>query len=537
MTAHDHAYDIVFRNARLIDGTGSPWVDGDLAISDGRIAAVGTVEGSGAVELSVAGQALAPGFIDIHTHSDFTLPANRDAQSKIRQGVTTEIVGNCGTSAAPRYGEGATDVDEGFAYRGVGEVVDTSRWESMADYLSYIEDEDGGVSLNVGSLIGHENARIPVLGYEDREPTADELEEMQAIVDEALADGAVGLSTGLIYTPGAFAETDEIVALASIVADHDKLYTTHMRSEGDDLFEALEEAIEIGERAGVAVQISHHKAVGRDNWGKVKYTLERMQRAREQDGLDIQCEQYPYPASSTSLSARLPPWAREGGTEATLERLRDPDTRARIRAALDASSSWPDILITKVRTDDPEVSEMEGQTVAELADRPDEDRDPVDIAIDLLLADRCRTKHIHFCMDEADVEYVMAHELTMVGSDGNSLAPTGPLGEGVPHPRSYGTFPRVLGHYVRDRGVLSLERAVHKMTGQPAARLGLDDRGVLKAGACADVVVFDPDTVAQGGSFLEPAVYPEGIPHVLVNGEFVVRDGEHTGARPGVAIR
>ncbi|ELY92306.1 N-acyl-D-amino-acid deacylase [Natrialba hulunbeirensis JCM 10989] len=529
-------FDTVIRNGRLVDGTGSPWFNGDVAVRDGRIAAIGTVSGTGATELDADGHVVAPGFIDIHTHSDYTLPANRAAHSKVRQGVTLEIVGNCGTSAAPRHGLAAEDVDEGFAYRGVGDVVDTSQWETMAEYLDHLDDpEAGGVSLNVGSLVGHENVRIPVLGYEDREPTADELEEMKALLDEALSDGAVGLSTGLIYTPGAFAETEELVELAGVVAEHDKLYTTHMRSEGDDIFAALEEAIEIGDRAGVPVQVSHHKAVGRDNWGKVRYTLRRMERARE-DGVEIQCEQYPYTASSTSLVARLPTWAREGGTEATLERLTDDETQAEIRRALESNTdSWDDILITNVRT--AELEHVQGKTVGELAERVDESRTPAQIVVDLLIEDRCRPRHIHFSMSEQDVEEVMAHDLTMIGSDGNSLRPAGPLGKGVPHPRSYGTFPRVLGHYVREESVISLETAVYKMTGQPAARLGLEDRGVLKQGMWADITVFDPDTVSQGGSFVDPAVYPDGIPHVLVNGEFVVQDGEHTDARPGVALR
>ncbi|WP_290819057.1 amidohydrolase family protein [Halovivax sp.] len=525
-------HDIVVRNGRILDGTGSPWIRGDLAVTDGRIAAVGTVPGEGDVEVEAGGSVVSPGFIDIHTHSDFTLPANREAHSKVRQGVTTEIVGNCGTSAAPAYGEVAADVAEGFAYRGVGDVVDVE-WKSMAGYLDHLEGE--GVSLNVGSLIGHENARIAAVGYEDREPTADELAEMKAIVDEAMADGAVGLSTGLIYTPGAFADTDEIVELASAVAEHGGLYATHMRSEGDDIFAALEEAIEIGRRADVPVQISHHKAVGRDNWGKVRYTLRRMERARD-EGVDVQCEQYPYVASSTSLKARLPTWARDGGPEALTDRLHDGETRERLRRELEArTDDWDDILITHVRN--PELADREGKTLAELADREGEDRDPATLSLDLLIEDELRTRQVSFCMDEDDVEYVMAHPLTMVGSDGNSLRTDGPLGEGVPHPRSYGTFPRVLGHYVREKGVLSLPEAVHKMTGRPAARLGLDDRGVLKAGARADVTVFDPATVGEPGTFVDPAIYADGIEHVFVNGEFVVRDGDHTGARPGVALR
>ncbi|WP_255169686.1 N-acyl-D-amino-acid deacylase family protein [Natrononativus amylolyticus] len=526
--------DIIFRNARIVDGTGAPWFTGDVSVTNEIITTVGTEAEEAEIEVDVSGKAISPGFIDIHTHSDFTLPANRDAHSKVRQGVTLEIVGNCGTSTAPRYGKAADSVDGGFSYRGLGETVDPSQWETMAEYLDFLEAE--GISLNVGSLVGHKNARAAVLGYEDRAPTENELEEMKAIVDEALSQGAVGLSTGLIYTPGAFANTDEIVELATVAADHGKLYTTHMRSEGDDLIEAVEEAIEIGRRAGVSVQISHHKAVGESNWGKIRYTLRLMELARERDGIDVQCEQYPYVASSTSLSARLPNWAKDGGTDALLERLQDPEMRERIRKELaERAGSWHDILITNVQN--PDLEYLQGWSIGELADRDSSSRSPEEIMIDVLIEDRSRTKHVNFCMSEQDVEEVMQHPLTMVGSDGSSMQPDGPLGEGVPHPRSYGTFPRVLGRYVREQGVLSLEEAVHMMTGQPAARLGLHDRGLLKEGNRADLTVFDPETVAQGGSFVEPDVYPTGIEHVLVNGEFVVEDGTHTGARPGVALR
>ena len=525
--------DITLRDATVIDGTGAPWFDGDVSITNNTITSVGQEPADAPVEIDASEKVVAPGFIDIHTHSDYTLPANRDAHSKVRQGVTLEIVGNCGSSTAPRYGDAAAAVDGGFSYRGLDGVVDTTHWESMAEYLDFLEKD--GISLNVGSLVGHKNARAAVIGYDDREPTVEELEEMKTIVDEALADGAVGLSTGLIYTPGAFAKTDEIVELAKVAADHGKLYTTHMRSEGDDLIEATEEAIEIGRRADVKVQISHHKAVGESNWGKIRYTIRMMELARER-GVDVQCEQYPYIASSTSLSARLPNWTKDGGTEALLERLRDPETREKIREELtERSGSWHDILVTNVQN--PELEHLQGHSIGELAEREAEDRSPEELLIDILIEDRSRTKHVNFCMSERDVEEVMQHPLTMIGSDGSSMQPEGPLGEGVPHPRSYGTFPRVLGHYVREQGVLSLEEAVYKMTGQPAARLGLSDRGLVKEGMKADLTVFDPETVEQGGSFVEPDVYPNGIEYVMVNGKIVIEEEEHTGARPGVTIR
>jgi len=528
------SYECVLRNGRIVDGTGSPWYRGDIAVDDGRIAAVGTVEMDGDIELDLDGDVVTPGFIDIHTHSDFTLPANRDAHSKVRQGVTLEIVGNCGTSAAPRYGPAARSVNDWFASRGLNDAIDPDEWTSLADYFEYLASD--GLSLNVGSLVGHGNIRAAIMGYEDRSPSSDELDEMRRLVDEAMADGAVGLSSGLFYPPGCYADVEEVVALAEVAAEHGGFYATHMRSESDELVESVEETLEIGRRADIPVQVSHHKAIGPDNWGKVRATLRRMELVRQREGLDVQCDQYPYVASSTSLGALLPNWAHDGGDDALLERLRDPETRSRIQDELkaDRTSSWDGILVTGIQN--PDLKDCEGKTIAELADREAEERVPAEILLDIVLDDENRTMHVNFGMDETDVRTVMRHELTMVGSDGSSLCPCGPLGEGVPHPRNYGTFPRVLGHYVRDKEVLSLERAVHKMTGMPASRLGLDDRGVLKRDSRADITVFDPDTIEQTGDFLEPAVYPDGVEHVVVNGEFVVRDGDHTGARPGEVL-
>ncbi|WP_368411905.1 amidohydrolase family protein [Haladaptatus halobius] len=405
----------------------------------------------------------------------------------------------------------------------------------MAGYLEYLERD--GLSLSVGSLVGHGNVRAAVIGYEDRAPTSSELDEMRDLVAQAMEEGAVGLSTGLFYSPGCYANTDEVVALAEVAAEHGGIYATHMRSESNDLIGSVEETLEVGRRADVPVQVSHHKAIGPDNWGKVRYTLRRMEYARQRDGVEVQCDQYPYVASSTSLGALLPNWAHDGGDSALHQRLRDPAVRSQIREELasDRASDWDGILVTNVQN--PDLKEYQGKTIAELADRDNERRDPAEILLDIVLEDENRTMHVNFGMDEDDVETVMRHDLTMIGSDGSSLCPCGPLGEGVPHPRNYGTFPRVLGTYVREREVVSLERAIHKMTGMPAARLGLDDRGILKEGARADLTVFDPETIQQTGNFLDPANYPAGIEHVLVNGTFVVEDGEHTETRPGEVIR
>jgi len=527
-------HDIVLHGGRIVDGTGSPWRRGDVAIDGSEIAALGppgSLDGDEVVDVS--GRAVAPGFVDIHTHSDFTLPANRDAHSKVRQGVTLEVVGNCGISAAPRYGDAAENVDGWFEARGLSGTVSLD-WESMAEYFETLE--AGGLSLHVASLVGHGNVRAAVLGNGDRQPDEDELDEMRALVDEAMEEGAVGLSTGLFYPPGSYADTDEVAALATVAADHGGFYATHMRSESDELIESVEETLEIGRRADVPVQISHHKAVGPDNWGKIRYTLRRMELARER-GVDVQCDQYPYVASSTSLGALLPNWAHDGGDEALLDRLRDDETRRRLAESLAESyeGRWDDVLVTNVQN--PALKDAEGETIAALAARDDEEREPATLLLDLVRDDENRTSHVNFGMDETDVRTVMEHPLTMVGSDGSSLTPEGPLGDGVPHPRNYGTFPRVLGHYARDEEVLSLEEAVYKMTGLPAARMGLEDRGVLKRGLAADVTVFDPETVAQTGDFLAPAQYPAGVDHVLVDGTFVVRDGDHTGARPGSVVR
>jgi N-acyl-D-amino-acid deacylase len=521
--------DIKIEGGQLIDGTGAPQRRADVGISGDAIAAIGDLSREGAGRtIAAAGLAVTPGFIDVHSHSDWRLWGNRRAESKIRQGVTTEVVGNCGFSPAPVSDEFAGEM-RGFALH-LPPGMDFS-WRSMADYLGRYR--DGGVALNVAQLVGHGTVRLAAMGFARRAPTARELHTMERLMDESMAGGAYGLATGLIYAPGSYAATEEIVALARRAAAGGGFYASHIRGEGPTLLDAVTEAIRVGREGGLPVQVSHIKAAGRPNWGKVTDALALIDAARA-EGLDVMADVYPYTASSTTLRTLLPDWALEGGIEAMLGRLGDPSARARIRADLLGESAiltrgigWEDIMIASA----PSRPEAEGRRLSEIA--ASRNQDPLDAAVELLVAERGKGYMILFQLDEADLLRALGHSHVMIGSDGSSLAADGELASGKPHPRSYGTFPRVLARYVREQRVLSLETAVHKMTGLPARRLGLRDRGVLAVGAKADVVVLDPSAVQDVATYEDPHRYPGGIPHVLVNGRVVIDGGHHTGALPG----
>ncbi len=483
--------DLVIRGASLFDGSGAPARRGDLAVRGERIAEVGSVEQAGARELDAAGLALAPGFIDVHTHDDFAAVLHPDMAFKACGGVTTCIVGNCGFGAAPWR-------EASLMARAFHPHAELPEWRGTAGYLARLDQEPA--SVNVGALIGHGTLRLAALGNEARPPTSGELARMQGAVDEGLSAGALGLSTGLIYDPGRHADSDEIVALASRLAGSGGLYATHLRDEAAGLVRSVEEAIEIGERAGVPVQISHHKAAGRPNWGRVRDSLARIESARER-GLEVHADQYPYTAGSTVLSAVLGAGGRGAG---------DVGPEAVVLASTAGHPEW------------------EGRSLAELASQWGVDGDEAGRRV--LEAEPGATVIIH-TMCEDDVRTVMRHPTTMIGSDGI------PTLEGRPHPRLYGTFARVLGRYARDEGLFPMEEAVHRMTGFPARVFGLGDRGVLRPGAFADLVLFDPERVLDVGTFEDPKRSPAGIPHVFVNGRQVIRDGQHTGERPGHALR
>lgn len=526
--------DIKFEGATVIDGTGTVGGRADVGLVGETIAAVGDLSRERAGRtVSLAGRVMAPGFIDMHSHSDWSLWANRRAESKVRQGVTTEVVGNCGFSPAPASDQYLDDL-RGFALRRWPGL--DFRWRTMGEYLDAFDAE--GTALNVVQLVGHGALRIAAMGFARRPPTMDELKVMQRLLADAIEQGAWGLSTGLIYAPGSYATTEEIVEVAR-AARRRGIYASHIRGEGATLLDAVREAIRVGQESELPVQVSHIKAAGRPNWGKVTEALALIDDAAAA-GLDIMADVYPYTASSTTIRALLPDWAQEGGMEAMVARLGDPDTRERIRREVESPANGQS-LVERIGWDNVLISycsrrkDAEGRRLSEIA--VGRGKSPLEAAIELIVDEQGQGAMILFQLDERDLRRALGHARVMIGSDGMSLAPYGPLAEGLPHPRSYGTFPRVLGEYVREQRVLSLAQAVHKMTGLPARRLGLKDRGFIRKGARADLVVFNPRSVADQAAYQQPHRYPVGIEQVLVNGRFVIKDGEHTGSLPGRVLR
>ena len=484
--------DLVIRDASVYDGTGAPPAVASVTVDGDRISSVGDPD-RGDVEIDGRGLALAPGFIDVHTHDDFAALLYPDMAFKVRGGVTTCVVGNCGFGAAPHR-------QAALMARAFHPHDTLPEWEGYAGYLAHLDAEPPGV--NIGVLVGHGTLRLEAMGNSRDLPSDAQLSRMKAHVAEGLNAGALGLSTGLIYEPGRHARTDEIVALASLLAGTGALYTTHMRDEGSRLAESVQEAIEIGVRAGVAVQISHHKAAGRDNWGSVDRSLALIENAQAA-GQDVHADQYPYTAGSTILAAVA---NDERGALGADENLL-------ASVVIASTASHPDWEGRSLL----ELSKLWGVAGTEVAQRA--------------LADEPGATIVMHTMDEADVQTVMRHPSTMIGSDGI------PTLEGKPHPRLYGTFARVLGHYARDLGLFPLEEAIHRMTAMSARKFGLTDRGEIRPGAYADLVLFDPVHIIDRGTFEDPNQYPDGIARVFVNGVEAVRDGEHTGARAGRALR
>jgi len=528
-------YDLIVRNGDVIDGSGRPAYRADIGVMGDRIVALGGLgEAQAKREIDAAGKAVSPGFIDIHSHSDATVLLAPRMESKLRQGVTLEVTGNCGESAAPLRGEALEDARRSLARD--GDVV--IGWRSLGEYLDTVERR--GIATNYATLVGQGTIRACVIGAAMRAPGAAELETMRDLVRASMEEGAFGLSSGLIYPPSSYADTEELVALSSAMESYGGFYATHLRSEGDLLLESVQEAFEIGRRAGVAVQLSHHKASGPRNWGKVGESLGMIEKARA-SGLDVTADQYPYVASSTGLGSILPEWAHDGGAPRLVERLRESSSRDRIRAEVAAShegwddpaasQNWDSVVVSGCRSD----PSLEGLGLAEIGRKLG--RHPIDAALDLLAENGASVQVVMFTMCEPDVRAVMSSPFVAVGSDSTARAPSGPMSGAKPHPRCYGTFPRVIGRYARELGVIPLEEAVRKMTGLPAGRLGLKDRGLLREGAYADLVVFDPAAIADRATFADPHRFPEGISAVLVNGVVAVEGGRQTEALAGKVLR
>ncbi len=525
----ESCFDMLILNGRVVDGTGNPWFRADIGIKAGRIVKIGSLASASANKIIDARNLIvSPGFIDIHSHSDFALIKDPKAESKIMQGVTTEVIGNCGLSTAP-IRENTRGLLEKYLEPIRFKVK--LNWFTIGEYLNQLEKQ--GIGLNVATLVGHGTIRIAVMGFDNRLPTKEELDDMKLLVSQSMEDGAFGMSSGLIYPPGCYSNTRELIELCKVVGKYGGIYTTHIRDEEDALIESVKEAIEIGKLSGIPVHISHHKAAGRANWGKVKETLNLMDEAREK-GIDVTCDQYPYAASCTFLSTVIPIWAHEGGTGKLIARLKDPEIRRRLAKEIEEGiPEWDKIMIVSVSSE--KNKNFEGKTIAEISEAVG--KNPADVTFDLLIEEEATVMAVFFEMCEEDVCTVMKHPVTMIGSDGLAVTPSGILGEVKQHPRSYGTFPRVLGKYVREERVLTLEEAIRKMTSFPAQRLGFRDRGLIREGFWADITIFDPSEIVDKATYTDPHQFPEGIKYVIVNGELVVEDGKHTGTLAGKVLR
>jgi N-acyl-D-amino-acid deacylase len=535
LPAQEPVYDLVVRGGRIVDGSGNPWFHGDVAVRGGKIVAVGRVPaGKSATEIDARGLMVAPGFIDMHSHSDTVLLEDGLAHSKIRQGVTTEVLGE-GSSAGPRVGQ--------LAPQSVAVNGQEVQWRTLGEYFQALE--RAGISVNVASYVGLDNVWQSVMGTSYDRPTPAQFAEMQKLVAQALDEGAIGLSSMLAMPPGSLATTDDIVLLCEPVAQRGGLFSTHNRNEGTGVFEAIREAIAVGERAGVPVDIIHVKIADQAYWGRMNEIVELIDAARAR-GVDVQTNVYPYTRGNNNLASIIPPWAHEGGRGQMLTRLKTPADRERMKREIRqgivgwynhftaVGGDWSRMLISGR-------SQYEGQTMDRVIALRTRGQNPppddLDVLFDLLMEEGGSIPTVYAHHTEEDMNLALAQPWCSIGSDGSALAIEGALRRGNPHPRNFGTFPRLLGVYVRERKVISLEQAVRKMSSLNAAKIGLRDRGLIREGLAADLCLFDPAKVIDRATYTEPFQYNDGIEYVIVNGRLVLSRGTHTGAKPGQVLR
>lgn len=523
-------YDLIIKNIKIYDGGGGEPFVSDVAIKGDRIAKIGSIISKLQTpnsELRGDGLCLSPGFVDIHSHSDYYLLIDPLAQSKVRQGVTTEVGGNCGYSAAPISGAALEERRDSYRRQFGLEL----NWTDFKGYVSEVNRH--GISLNYCQLIGHNTVRASVMGSVDREPSSDEMKMMEGIIKDAMDDGAVGMSAGFAYTPSCFAKREEVAQLCKTVAKNGGIFTTHIRNEGRNLIESIEEVIDIARVAGVRLQISHLKTSGKENWVKLDRVFELIESAID-EGIDIACDRYPYTAANTGLQAILPDWVFDGGREKAMERLKNPAVRKDIKNEVSKRYQLDDynIIISEVATG--KNKELEGKNIKELGARKG---DLLDSVFDLLIEENMEVDAIYFLMNKENMKKILKKDYVMIGSDSGARSKDGILGGGLPHPRTFGTFPKVLGKYCRDEKLFDLSTAIYKMTSFPCKRIDIKDRGMIKEGYFADIVIFKPDTISDTADYKTPKSYPIGIEYVIVNGKITVRMGEHTGIKAGRVLR
>ena len=524
-------FDIVIKGGHVFDGLGSAAVKTDIGIIGNSIKEIGLISNSrGKTVIDARNLALCPGFIDVHDHTDVQLLANPKAESAIRQGVTTLISGNCGSSPFPVAEETFGEYKENLK-----EELDVElTWRDIEGFFSRLEERR--MALNYATLVGQGSIRGAAMGFNDRFPEEKELEQMKRMVAENIKKGAIGLSTGLEYAPGSYAKNDEIIELCRVAAQFGGVYATHMRDEGGQLIESLQESIEVARKTGASLQISHFKIAYPKNWHKIDAALDKIEEAKK-NGISIFCDRYPYIAGSTGLSFYFPLWAKQGTTEEFLARLKNPKLEKKLQAHVDEKEkelgSWDKVVISSVISE--ENKPFEGKSVLEGARV--KRKSPYEFMRDILIEEKNRVGMVIFMMREENLERILAHPLVGVGADAAALAPYGPLGRGKPHPRHYGTFPRILGMYVREKMIVPMPEMVKKMTSSPALKFGFVKRGILKVDCFADIVVFNREKVIDRATWAEPHQYPEGIEFVLVNGEVVIERGEHTGSLPGKILK
>ncbi len=532
--AADPAYDLLIRGGRIVDGSGNPWFRGDVGIKDQRITAIGRrLTGTATRTIDAKGLVVSPGFIDIHSHSDFLLLEDGHAQGKIRQGVTTEILGE-GGSAGPYQGR--------LAPRRVKINGKTVSWTTLGGYFDAVD--KAGIATNVASYVGIGNVWQSVMGSTFDRPTESQLKEMERLVDEALREGALGLSTQVMFPPGSLATTEDLVRLAKVVAKHHGIYSSHIRNEGTGVFKAVKEAIEVGERAGIPVDIIHLKIAEEKFWGRMKEVIALIEAARKR-GVDVQANVYPYTRGNNNLVSIIPPWAHEGGKAELLKRLNSPELRNRMKKDIQnglpnwynhytaVGGDWGRMLVSANNS----YKGLTMDRVMTIRTKGRKNPDLIEELFDILIEQNGSVSTVYAHHTEKDMNVALQQPWCSVGSDGSAYAIEGKLRRGNPHPRNFGTFPRVLGVYVREAKLLTLEDAIRKMTSLNAAKVGLRERGLLRVGHYADVTLFDPETVIDKATYTDPFHYPVGIEYVIVNGKVVIDDGKHTGAKPGRALR